>query len=551
MQRFPPLSLRRLPASLVLGSLLLLAGCAAGEGVREVLGVGPGGGDSEEAAAAREAHARRGSRGLLPPRAAGDDEPAPTRNGRSLRELLAAGDFAAAEALLEAALADREETLAPGDSEGVRLLVLLAEVRERAGRREEAELTLTRALVLAAPYAAADQLGAQRGARLHMGRVYEGLGDLERAETSYNEALALCEEAPERESDAACNIERGELAGLREAQGRWDDAEPLRMARLAAVQRGSGPHDIRLAVAMGETAAFYERQGKYNLAEPLFARSADVWETAALDAYELWRSRRAAGEDDPLAGIATPIPGRAVFTMPPQAQRETTMLRRLGREDEAAAIEANLAARWRADTVTVTLAPKVGMSAEGDAAILGTADAVGYARNLQTAGWIAAERGDPGAASLLERAERMYASAWNRADARDRRRAAGERVTLGLLRGELARRSGDLAGATTILDTAATLAAAELPDTDIRRYEPVVARAAVRREAGLTAEAESILLGYGDAIVAARGSGHPDEAWGLRNLAWVYDALGDRQSAAAADKQAREIWENWVPVSEF
>lgn len=565
----------RFAARTLAGFLCLsLGACAATSNITEVLGVGDGSAPSEEA---RLAHAERTGHGILPPSNDGtaptppateapaeilDPQPKPqpkpqpqplARPKRPLEatpeNFLALGDYANAEALLRKRLSERETKLKAGDASVLQTLALIAETEARSGRLEASELTLTRLLVVAAPYGPADNLASQRGARLHMGRVYEGVGDDARAELQYAQALGLCTEAPERESESSCNVERQELARLLEFSGRSDEAEPLLMQALGAVQRDAGPHDIRLSNALADIAAFHERSGKYHLAEPLFARAADIWETALLDAYQAWSDARATGQADPFGPSVSELrPDRALFTVPPLAEREIAMLRRLGRDADADAARARLSDRWRNDNQSGAIAESVITTLYANTkAQLSAAARLAEARSLHAAGWVALRKADPRASAILANAEQRYSAAWPEADKRLRRIHAADLVSLALHRSEVLDANETSSDRIARLDRAATLASAALPETDFRRYEPVVARAHARREAEQPAEAEAILLGYDDSITAVRGATHPDIAWGLRNLTWVYEALGDRGSAVAVEREAQMIWDNWSP----
>ncbi|MFT4569757.1 MAG: tetratricopeptide (TPR) repeat protein [Hyphomicrobiaceae bacterium] len=533
-----------------------IAGCAGTASIGSVLGIGD---ENQNSPQAEAAHAERTGRGLLnspsqghprqnQPKLTGDD-----RNNRGGRSLIDSGDLAGAERSLRAQLTGRPGRLQAGDLDAVRLLVLLAETQARAGRGDDAELTLTRALVLAPAFGPASVTTSQRGAHLHMGRTYEGIGDDAQAEAQYTEALTLCDEALERENETTCNAERDELARLFEFTNRWEEAEPIRMQALSAVQRDAGAHDLRLAIALGETAAFFERHGKYQLAEPLFARAADVWETSVLDAYDAWRSpREGAPVVVPEATVTSLTADHAAFTTPVFAERELALLTRLGRVQDTTAVNQRLRDQWLSDTIASSQA--LGLLESINAVEPSSATAteqLRLARDLHAVGWVALNRDQSDAALRLAQAEELYQLGWKAADARQRRLHAADRVALALRRARLAHSLGEAAARVAILDAATTLADAELPDSDIRRYEPIVARAAARRESANTAEAESILLAYGDAITAIRGATHPDFAWGLRNLAWVYEALGDHQSAVAVEHEAKQVWKNWSPAPAF
>ncbi len=70
------------------------------------------------------------------------------------------------------------------------------------------------------------------------------------------------------------------LAGLYEAQGKYDQAEPLYKRSLSIRETALGPDHPDVGTSLNNLAGLYEAQGKYDQAEPLYKRSLSISETA-------------------------------------------------------------------------------------------------------------------------------------------------------------------------------------------------------------------------------------------------------------------------------
>lgn len=467
-----------------------------------------------------------------------------------------AGQFGQAQNILTNALALYSGQLEPGDPTAVHLLVLSAEADARSSSLDAADDALLRAIAIAAPIGPVDQPTSQRGARLHMARVFEGIEDVERAEAQLTASLELCEKAPEVEDAAQCNTERLALVALFETTGRRDEAEPFMMAALSAVQQDWGAYDIRLAFALTDTAKFYYRGGQYHLAEPLLARSRSLWKGVVVEAHEAFEQAKVELLRDPFGSSITKLSaGNAPFSIEPGSEVYNELLRKLGRREEAESDREASNAAWATAKIAEERAWAVVNKTEPSSNTTSQLERkarrsdLPRAADLHAAGWVLYHQNKRRVANeALEEAEGIYAQLWPGFDAADRRRLAPSRIELLELLAEFKRSTSNFAGAMADLERARDIARTALDLSDERRLDLFLLAARVQREAGDFETAESLVSVYLDHVRDQRGDDHPDRAWGLRNLAWALVAQDETEKAAEAEGEAQGIWERWAPV---
>ena len=443
---------------------------------------------------------------------------------------MAAGDFEAAEAALAPMLSERGGRLTPGDREAIRLLVKLGEIRIRGGKFNEAEEATTRALVLAAPVGAADEPTSQRGARYHLGRVYESVRADDRAEEQYLQALDLCKTDPHFTSAARCNVERRALIRLYVAGGRFSQAESTILEALSAVQAATGAHDIRLAFALADVANFYDRQGKYQLAQPLYSRAADLWRNFREEAYEAYQNALAAGLPSPVDDTFARLrPHDFLFTAPPDLADSPAMMLRLGRVEDAAQLLADERAFWSADATVLAVAAR-----ELDYVAETAHDSTAHVSALQTLGYAYYKKG------MYASAERNYRQAlvlvgalWPKLDGVERREMSETQLALYRTLASITRANGRYEEAVEFLEYARQLSLRAFDRGDARYLDTLIEMTTVQRERGELLAAEELLDNYLSEVATARGTDHPDYAYGLRNKAYLWRARGDEAHAGS------------------
>ena len=70
------------------------------------------------------------------------------------------------------------------------------------------------------------------------------------------------------------------LAGLYQATGRYEEAEPLYRRAVAILEQALGPEHRDVAYYLDRLAGLYQATGRYEEAEPLYRRALVIWEQA-------------------------------------------------------------------------------------------------------------------------------------------------------------------------------------------------------------------------------------------------------------------------------
>jgi tetratricopeptide (TPR) repeat protein len=210
------------------------------------------------------------------------DDPVVTALKQQARDAVEAGEFAHAEALLNAA-SDK-------DLEVAQQLQEVATTRLRSAavsRAANGDLKRTQlAYAEAAEYyrQAVDMVESVPTARQELAEYLNawGLTALEAgaypiAEPLFQRALALREQelGPDH-PDTATSLNN--LAELYRAQGRYGEAEPLYQRALALCERVLGADHPDTAMSLNNLAALYDAQGRYGEAEPLYQRALVIYE---------------------------------------------------------------------------------------------------------------------------------------------------------------------------------------------------------------------------------------------------------------------------------
>lgn len=468
----------------------------------------------------------------------GDDLPA-QKPAQAAARAIAADDLAGAEQILAKALSDRSDPRPSPDPESAELLATAARLRIRQQLYPEAERDAARALEAAPATGPLSELTSQRAIHYRIAEAYEDAGRDDDAVTHLGEARTLClADAALAESDA-CENERAGLVRILLAKGRYPDAEPLILGRVADVQAHNGVYDLRLADVLAEAASFYCRQGQYQLCGPLYARSFDIWKNFRDDAVAEHRKAIEAGLESPFGADFLRIRARhALFTAPTGLDEQGPTLYKLGKPDEAAAAMSYERRLWEADD-------EVGPRAMDalNAIVAAGREGAELALAQEAVGYVYFKRGD------YTHAEEHYRQALTRME------ALWPSLSVPLQR-RLVRDYLDILATLVLIDRAADrygeaidfgkraleLAQQQLDARDALRLDTIAGLATSFREVRDIAKAEEFAVRYLDAVAAARGSDHPDYAWALRNLAYVYllrDAIERSQSLEA---EARMIW---------
>lgn len=480
-----------------------------------------------------------GCEGFLKPAPPRADNVPPEDPATAAARALAADDLAGAEQILQRALAEHQDTPRVADPKMTELWTTAARLRIRQQLYPEAERDVLRALSTAQAVGPLAQLTSQRAVHYRIAEAYEDAGRDDDAVTHLRQAHEMClADAALAESDA-CESERAALVRIYMATGRYPDAEPLVLGRIADVQAHNGSYDLRLADALADAASFYLRQGQYELSGPLYTRAFSIWKNFRDDALTEHRKAVAAGIESPYGPEFVRVRARHVpFSAPVGLDDQAPTLYKLGKP-EAAAAAINYERRlWELDEQ----AGPEAMNAL-NATVAAGRDGAELALDQEAVGYVYFKRGD------YQHAEEHYRQAlsvmqnlWPSLTISQRRR---------LLRDYL-----DILGALVVIDRSLQhygeavdygkrqleLAEALLDPRDGLRLDTIASLATSYREAHDIPKAQEYSTRYMDAVTDARGSDHPDYAWALRNLAFVYlmqDAIDRSQSLEA---EARRIW---------
>jgi tetratricopeptide (TPR) repeat protein/transcriptional regulator with XRE-family HTH domain len=219
------------------------------------------------------------------------------------------GKYEQAEVYLGRSLAIREQVLGPNHPDVADCLVNLSIPYRNHGKYHQAEVLLQRALSI---------FGQELGNRPmeattlnHLAKLYCRWGKYEQAEPLYLRALSIYEQilGPGHPHVGAC---LNGLGSVYSAQGRYEQAEPILQRALTIREKTLGPDHPSVAEVLHNLATLYYLQDKYTDAEPFYQRAVIIREQSL-----------GPGHPD----LATTLAGYA------------KLLRRTGREDNAAALE--------------------------------------------------------------------------------------------------------------------------------------------------------------------------------------------------------------------
>jgi len=458
------------------------------------------------------------------------------------------GDLVAAEQILT-------EALGPPPAEGeqlsaqrAELLGLAAELRIRQGRFDDAARNAVRALP-ALPPTGTPSIKTQRGLHLRLAEAYENAGRDADAVTHVIGARDLCRNDADLLAKDGCEIERAALLRIYTATGRYGEAEPLVLERIADVQARVGSNDLRMSNAFCEAADFYCRQGKYSLCGPLYVRSFDIWKTFRDDALAEHRRALETNQSSPFDADFTRIKARhAPFTAPCGLHDQPSILYKLGKAEVAAQAIDYERRLWTADT---EVAPRA-METLGALTASGK-DGVELALANETLGFIHFKRGDyPNALVYYTQARTRMAGLWPTMQRAMRRVIVRSYLDTLENMQAIARAEGRFADAVTLGREAIDVAEQEVDAKDALRLDTVNLLAITYREMRDLGRAEEYSVRYLNDVQAARGTSNPDYAWALRNLSFVALLQDQLQRSDQLERQAKAVWvKNVVVAPEF
>ena len=194
----------------------------------------------------------------------------PTDQLAEARQALGKGNTAAAEALFTEALAQGKAQAAAGDEKA-------ADAAFQLGQLAYQRIDYGRVYDY---FSEAAKLQPDNPKYLNAaGRIAHDLGRYAKAQTFYENALAIREKAlgPEH-PDVAVSLNN--LAALYDAHGQYSKAEPLYQRALGIWEKALGPEHPRVATGLNNLAELYRTQGQYTKAEPLYQRAVGIWEKA-------------------------------------------------------------------------------------------------------------------------------------------------------------------------------------------------------------------------------------------------------------------------------
>jgi tetratricopeptide (TPR) repeat protein len=285
-------------------------------------------------------------------RATQPDTPALRREESAAVAAYRAGRYGDAEHAIEAAVraADAGDT-PPADR--ARMLQTRAEIHRVQGRYAAAEVDLAQVIALRETAFGPDDPQVARAVS-NLAVVKGDQGKLDEAEQLDRRALGILERALGRDQPDTAMV-RCNLAAVVCRLGRCPEAEAEHRRALAARERALGPTHVDVARSLdGLALAISCQPGRYGEAEPLYRRAATIWENAGpshpmlgLVLRDWGRAAVAArryAEAEPLYRRSLDIEQDAVAQgrVPTHttASEYAAVLRRLGRDSDAAAIEA-------------------------------------------------------------------------------------------------------------------------------------------------------------------------------------------------------------------
>jgi tetratricopeptide (TPR) repeat protein len=204
-----------------------------------------------------------------------DDSAVLTDAGLNLME---AGDYAAAEALLRSALANVEHARGSDDANVAVSLSNLAAALKTSGDYPAAESLLRRALGIDQKYLGPDD---PRIATVmnNLAAVLKAEGDYVAAEPLYRHVLEIDEKTPEPGRLNLANS-RYNLGKLLLAEGNYVDAEPLLRSALEIAEKALGPEHPRVATCLNGLAEALGDKRDFRNAEALYRRALEIDEKA-------------------------------------------------------------------------------------------------------------------------------------------------------------------------------------------------------------------------------------------------------------------------------
>jgi tetratricopeptide (TPR) repeat protein len=119
---------------------------------------------------------------------------------------------------------------------------------------------------------------------VHLAGLYQAQGKYEQAEPLYEQAEPLYQRAltiyekvsgPDHPWTATS---LNTLAALYRSRGKYEQAEPLLQRSLAIREKALGPEHPDTAISLNDLALLYNSQGKYEQAEPLYQRALAICE---------------------------------------------------------------------------------------------------------------------------------------------------------------------------------------------------------------------------------------------------------------------------------
>jgi tetratricopeptide (TPR) repeat protein len=188
------------------------------------------------------------------------------------------GEYGAAEALLQPALATFERLLGSQAAEVGTALHELAIVYTHEGRYVEAVPCMDRALAIREAVLGPEHrdVAATLTASATM---YHKLGRYEEEEPRYLRALAIQEKLLGRDDPSVAST-LSDLAYFYDWQGRHDESHALQLRALAIREKVLGPDHPDVALSLNNIGKFYFGQERYDELEPLITRAVTILERA-------------------------------------------------------------------------------------------------------------------------------------------------------------------------------------------------------------------------------------------------------------------------------
>ena len=186
-------------------------------------------------------------------------------------ELLEAGKYAKAMAIITRTLAWQETHLGPEHPDTASGLNNLAQLYERQGFYAKAEPLYQRALSISEKALGHEHQDTARSLN-NLAYLYYLQGHYAKAEPLYQRALAIHIKVlgPEHPHTA---LSLNNLALLFYNQGLYEKAKPLYQRALAIHEKALGAEHPNTALSLNNLAQLYERQGLYAKADPLYQRA--------------------------------------------------------------------------------------------------------------------------------------------------------------------------------------------------------------------------------------------------------------------------------------